>query len=108
MNSMNRYFCAMALAATLAAFVGCGRPPQIGSDEMVFGEVDALYTAVTAKRPDLLKDCYERLTTLHDEGKLPDPAFQKLTVICEQAEREEWRPAAERLWHFMRGQRKST
>ncbi len=87
---------------------GCGRPPQIGPDEAVFGEVDALYTAVTAKRPDLLDQSRARLDELHKSGKVPEAAYQKLSVICEQAERQEWRPAAEKLWHFMRGQRKST
>jgi len=92
----------------LLLLAGCGRPPQMGADESVFGEVDALYTAVTAKRPDLLDQSFQRLTELHSSGKVPDAAYQKLTLICEQAEREEWRPAAEQLWHFMRGQRKSS
>ena len=92
----------------LLSVVGCGRPPQIGADEAVFGEVDALYTAVTAKRPDLLDQSRARLAELHRDGKVPQAAYQKLTAICEQADRQEWRPAAETLWHFMRGQRKST
>jgi hypothetical protein len=86
----------------------CGRPPQIGDDEAVFGEVDALYTAVTAKRSDLLNASRQRLEELHRSGKVPDAAYQRLSTICDEAQRQQWRPAAEKLWHFMRGQRKST
>ncbi len=96
------------LCAALLLFAGCARPAQIGADESVFGEVDALYTAVTSKRPDLLQQSFHRLTELHESGKVPDAAFQQLSGIRDQAERDEWRPAAEKLWHFMRGQRKTT
>ncbi len=93
---------------SLFLIAGCGRPPQLGGDETVFGEVEALYTAVTAKRPDLLHQSRQRLSALHRDGKLPPAAYQRLAGICEQAERQEWRPAAEKLWTFMRGQRKSS
>lgn len=85
---------------------GCGRPAQLGSDEAVFGEVDALYTAVTSRRADLLEQSCGRLTELHRSGKVPAAAWQQLTAICDLADRQQWQPAAEQLWKFMRGQRK--
>ena len=70
------------------------------------GEVEALYTAVTTKRTDLLADCRKRLTALHASGQLSDAARSRLAEVCEQCDRNEWRPAAERLYAFMRAQRK--
>ncbi len=90
------------------ALSGCGQPPQIGSDETVFNEVDALYTAVTARRVDLLDQCRERLDNLHRNGSLSSDAYEELTAICQQAKQSDWQSAAETLYDFMRGQRKAT
>lgn len=100
--------CVLFFAAVTLSFSGCGQPSQIGSDEEVFNEVDALYTAVTAKRADLLDQCYARLEELHRQGDLPTDAFDELTAICETARQDEWQSAAETLYEFMRGQRKGT
>jgi len=99
------------LRPLIAAFVlaallpGCGRTPQLGN-EAAMGEVEALYTAVTTKRTDLLADCRKRLAALHAGGKLSEAAQTQLASVCEQCDRKEWRPAAERLYAFMRAQRK--
>ncbi len=85
---------------------GCGGASQIGTDEEAFSGVDALYTAVTTQRADLLAQCKTHLTSLKAEGKLPAPAFSELEPIIAQAEQGSWRPAAERLYAFMRQQRK--
>ena len=58
---MTRFACGLALALTLT---GCSGPPQMGGDKEVFGAVDALYTAVTAKRTDLLDRSEQKLTDL--------------------------------------------
>jgi len=90
----------------LLACSACSRPSQIGGDETAFHEVDALYTAVTSRRTDLLDASWERLTKLHAEKRVTDAAFRELKQIVDQARHDEWKPAAERLWTFMRGQRK--
>lgn len=85
---------------------GCGGPSQLGPDEDAFASVDALYTAVTTQRADLLGQCKTRLAALKAEGKLPEAALAELQPIITQAEGGAWRPAAERLYQFMRAQRK--
>ena len=86
--------------------IGCSRVPQVLQDEAAFGELDALYTAVTTKRTDLLKDCQQRITRLHDEKRMSDAGYEEIQAITSLAEEGEWSPAAERLYTFMRAQRK--
>jgi hypothetical protein len=54
-RSTTRRAAVAAGAVSLAALAACGlawwaRPPQLGADEDVFKAVDALFTAVTARR----------------------------------------------------------
>lgn len=93
--------------AVLLATAGCSPVPQVVNDEAVFGELDALYTAVTTKRQNLLKDCRERLTKLHDEQRLSDPGFTEVSTVIEMCDDENWADAAQRLYNFMRAQRKA-
>ena len=102
LRSLLPLIAASSIALLLA---GCIRTPQLGN-EAAMGECEALYTAVTTKRADLLAACRKRLATLHSSGKLSDAAESQLTSVCEQCDRKEWRPAAERLYAFMRAQRK--
>lgn len=91
---------------SLMAFAGCNRVPQVLSDEAVFGELDALYTAVTTKRPDLLKECQRRIANLHDEKRMSDAGYKEVQAIVTLSEQNKWSSAAQRLYDFMRGQRK--
>ncbi|MDB5338293.1 MAG: hypothetical protein JWN70_3912 [Planctomycetaceae bacterium] len=91
----------------LMTLAGCSSVPQVLSDEAVFGELDALYTAVTSKRRNLLTDCQKRITKLHDEQRMSDAGFKEVEAIIALAEQDKWTPAAERLYTFMRGQRKA-
>jgi hypothetical protein len=91
----------------ITALSGCGSPPQVLTDEAVFGELDALYTAVTSKRRNLMEDCQKRITKLHDEQRMSDAGFEEIEAIIALAEQDKWTPAAERLYAFMRGQRKA-
>ena len=85
---------------------GCRRVPQVLTDEAVFGELDALYTAVTSKRRELLSDCRKRLTQLHKDKKLSDAGFAEVETIMNMSEDNKWGDAAQRLYDFMRAQRK--
>ncbi len=91
----------------LLALSGCQPVPQVVNDEAVFGELDALYTAVTAKRGNLLSDCRTRLTKLHDEQRLSDAGFEEVSTIMEMCDEGDWTDAAQRLFNFMRAQRKT-
>lgn len=104
-----RYHIVLTLVSCLGitALSGCGSPPQVLTDEAVFGELDALYTAVTTKRRNLLEDCQKRITRLHDEQRMSDEGFNEVEAIIALAEQDKWTPAAERLYAFMRGQRKA-
>lgn len=91
--------CAFGLA-------GCRPVPQVLGDEAVFNELDAMYTAVTSKRRDLLDATATRLAKLHQDGKLSDAGQAEITAIRELADQQKWDVAAQRLYDFMRAQRK--
>lgn len=97
----------LALALACLTWGGCSRPAQIGGDELTFKEVDALYTAVTSRRTELLNASRQRLEALQAQGRLPQSAHAQLSQIIELADRQQWQTAAERLWTFMRGQRRA-
>lgn len=82
------------------------KPPQIGTAEDVFRAVDATFTAVTARDERLLSECSDRLRAQRDAGLLSADASNYLGAIIEQARGGGWEPAAERLYHFMKAQRR--
>ena len=100
--------CSLAAVSVLAGilFFGCGRPPQMGTDEDVFRTVDALYTAVTARNLKLLDECDVRLQGQKNAGKLTPNAATHLDSIIATARAGRWQPAAERLYAFMAAQRR--
>jgi hypothetical protein len=87
-------------------FVGCRRPPQMGAEEEVFQSVDALFTAVTARDEKLLGECEQRLQALKAAGKLPGDASDYLDGVITKAHAGCWESAAEKLYDFMRAQRR--
>ncbi|HVA50806.1 MAG TPA: hypothetical protein VNH11_30970 [Pirellulales bacterium] len=97
----------LALCAAGAWWVWSAAPPQLGGDEQVFDTVDALFTAVRARDPRLLDDCEQRLRTYEKDGKLSAPAVSYLDEIIEMARAGKWRPAAEKLYEFMKAQRRA-
>ena len=86
---------------------GCGRPPQIGADPAAFKTVDALYTAVSLREPDLLSRTDRSLGDLRASGKLPESAARSLDAIIAEARAGGWESAQARLGRFMRGQRRA-
>ena len=92
----------LAIAWTVA---GCG-PAQVGGDPQAFRSVDALFTAVSLRDPDLVAAERARLRTLAESGTLPDPAWKTLDSIAEEATTGDWTASQDRLRRFMRGQRR--
>jgi hypothetical protein len=86
--------------------LGCGGPPQMGADEQVFAAVDALFTAVTARDEKLLGQCERRLHALRGAGQLPGGAADFLDGVIGKARDGRWGAAAEKLYGFMKGQRR--
>jgi hypothetical protein len=72
----------------------------------VLKSVDALFTAVTAADARLLEQCEDRLQVLHDAGKLPAAAARHLGRVIDQARAGRRQDAAQRLFDFVRAQRR--
>ena len=94
-------------AVSMLVLGGCREVPQVVNDEAVFKELDALFTAVTSQRRNLVDDCRGRLTKLHGEGRLSDAGFVAVTKIITETEQNQWTDAAQHLYDFMRAQRKT-
>ena len=78
-------------------------PPALESDE-AFSTTDALYTAITSRRTELLDESEARLKKLREDGKLSTDAFESLADIIKQARSGDWQDAAEELDSFIRHQ----
>lgn len=94
----------MLLAAYLAS--GCQRPPQIMQSEKSVEAVDALWTAVTSKRPELLAQSAQDVERLHASGELGQEAYDDLTAIIGQGKSGDWEKACDGLKWFIKGQRR--
>jgi hypothetical protein len=78
----------------------------MGGDREAAKSVDALFTAVTARDDDLLDRCEERLRSHRDSGTLRPEAWYYLDGIIRQARAGSREAAAERLYGFMKAQRR--
>lgn len=106
---MNRHVRHAVLAGIcLALLAGCARTPQIGGDKECFSAADALWTAVSAKRPDLLDRSAAEVERLHAGAKLPDEAFESLSSVVSKARAGQWSDARAALKTFIRAQRPAT
>ncbi|MCY2964010.1 MAG: hypothetical protein NT069_10265, partial [Planctomycetota bacterium] len=72
--------CLIALGAS-----GCGKPPQVLGDDECFKTVDALWTAITARSPELLEKSSAELKRLHDARQLSEEGFVALEKIAAKA-----------------------
>ena len=98
---------ALALGAAVVWWASFARPPQLGADERVFDAVDALFTAIRARDERLLADCEQRLSAYEQDGKVSAQAAGYLNDVVVMARAGEWRPAAEKLYDFMKAQRRT-
>lgn len=98
--------CAIVLGCCFS-LGGCSSPPQVLDDEETYSTVDALWTAVTSKRTDLVDRTAERLSSLNAEGKLSKEGLTALEAIIARTRKDEWMPAAQDLKAFIQGQRKT-
>lgn len=117
LNGMNKFSpgipskssgCGLLLVLMMTACLsGCGGPVQVASDEECLKTVDALWTAVTSRRADLLRQTADNLHRLERSGQLPSGAHDQLNEIVREAESGEWPSAAQNLKWFMSGQRRA-
>jgi hypothetical protein len=101
-------FVALAMSAFAAWLFWPARPPQLSGDKDVFDTVDALFTAVRSQDGRLLDSCQQRLHGYESDGKLSPEAARYLDNVLEMARSGKRRPAAERLYEFMKAQRRTT
>lgn len=87
----------------LIAAVGCNSAPPLGSEE-VSSTADALYTAVTSRRLELVNAVEEKLNKLHAEQQVSPATMTALQAIIAQARAGEWQAAAEELDQLIRNQ----
>lgn len=96
----------LLLAVVGLVVAGCSAPPQWGTDDETFKMVDALWTAVTAQDVKLVDQCAEKIVKLHDEGHMPDPAFEYLQTVVAKAHSAQWPKARDQLKKLIRAQRR--
>ncbi len=99
-----RGWLAAALLVAMGLAAGCGQTPQLGNEESL-SAADSLWTAITAKRADLLEISGREIETLHAEAKLTDGCYDTLSAILATARQGQWADARVALKSFVRGQR---
>lgn len=87
----------------LVMAIGCNSAPPLGSEE-VSSTADALYTAVTSRRMELLEAVEAKLNKLHTEQQVSPAAMTALQAIIQQARAGKWQAAAEDLDQLIRNQ----
>lgn len=92
----------------LCGLSGCKGAPQVIDHHESFQAVEALWTAVTTRRVDLLEQTATELDRLKADGKLPAQGHIALTEIVSLSRKGEWKNAAISLKQLMRAQRKPT
>ena len=101
---------ALRIAALLLSVIavlslaGCNRTPQLSGEESLVA-TDALWTAVTSKRPPLVERAAGDLDKLHSAGELSDDAFDYLKAVVASARDGQWPEARKSLKKFISGQR---
>ena len=102
---MRRFMVPISVVLSLVAG-GCSRPNQVAHDPDCLKAVDALWTAVTSKRTDLLQQTDQELRRLEQSGQLSQSGHAELDVIIEMADAGRWTDAAQQLKWFMNGQQR--
>ncbi len=92
-------------AACLISLAGCSATPQLAGDEDCIAATDALLTAVSSKRQELLDASAAEIERLRSAGKLPDDAFESLSAVVARARAGEWAESRATLKKFIQGQR---
>lgn len=95
-----------AIAIAVLFFCWPSSAPQIGPDEEAFHTLDALFTAITSRNHDRLASSETRLRSLREQGRLPAQAADRIDAIIADARTGQWQPSAERLYEFIKGQRR--
>ena len=93
----------MTACLVLVMAIGCNSATPLGSEE-VSSTADALYTAITSRRPELVDAVEKSLNKLQGEQQISPAARTALQAIIDQARAGEWQAAAEELDQLIRNQ----
>lgn len=94
----------LLLVAGCLMLSGCGSPPALESPE-ARKAADALHTAITSRRPELVSAAEKRMQELADRKLLSADAHDEFKAAIELTRRDEWLPAAKRIDAMIRGQK---
>lgn len=89
------------LTLLVASSIGCGGSPEVTS-EAGLKSLDALYTAVTSRKPELLDQSAMQVNRLEASGDLSGSAADAIEGVIQLAEAGDWQQAAERLDKYIR------
>ena len=78
--------------------------PQLKADGDVYASLDALFTAVTARRESLVANCESKLAVLHSEGKIPEQAWKRISHVIELTRSREGEIAVKAPYTFIERQ----
>jgi hypothetical protein len=97
-----------AVVATIAISIGlcaggCGQVPQFGGKDQRL--LEAVRTAVSARRPKWLDECAKQIDAEHTQGKISNEGFEALEAIVSQARGGDWSTAEKRIIQLEKGQR---
>ena len=80
----------------LFGVVGCARPPQVGSANLDL--IEALATATSTQKPELIARCSKMVEERSAEGKLGPEQVREFTAILELAKAGDWEQARDRAY----------
>lgn len=89
------------LVVLAAGAIGCGGSPDVTS-ETGLKSLDALYTAVTSRKPELVDQCAKQVSRLKESGDLSGSAADTLEGVIQRAKAGEWQQSAENLDKYIR------
>ncbi len=94
----------IGLAAVLVVLLGgvawhyYSTPPQLQASPAAAKTLDAMFTALTARNPDKLSACMERIEAYRQDGQLDARAVAELRTCHDLATSGSWEQAAKRLY----------
>ncbi len=101
----NRGLGATAGAALLLALLcsGCGSTPQFPAKDRRL--LEALRTAVSARKADWLDSSAKKIDAAHQKGEISDEGFDTLQSVISRARAGDWKGAQIQIIQLEKGQR---
>jgi hypothetical protein len=95
----------VSLLAAIALAVGCGGPPQVGTNN--YRLIAGLRTAISSRRADWLEAAAKQAAERHAAGDLNDEQFAEFEAIIAQARGGQWQDAENEVIRLGKAQKPS-